>query len=103
MQKKILTSLGNLVLGFTPVLWSLIKLRFQAKKQEPKKLGNGLVMENLDLKLLRTLKKNGTTITLHLNDEGKEFSSRWKIENLITKYSDHIDFPIFLTFEGCGL
>ena len=57
-------------------------------------------MENLDLKLPKDVKEiNGTTITLHLNDEGKEFSSRWKIENLITKYSDHIDFPIFLTYE----
>ena len=44
-------------------------------------------------------KDNGTVITLHLNDEGKEFASKWKIENLITKYSDHIDFPIYLTSD----
>ena len=43
-------------------------------------------------------KDNGTVITLHLNDEGKEFASRWQIENLVKKYSDHIDFPIFLTY-----
>ena len=43
-------------------------------------------------------KDNGTVITLHLNDEGKEFANRWQIENLIKKYSDHIDFPIFLTY-----
>ena len=44
-------------------------------------------------------KEAGTTITLHLSDEGKEFANRWKIENLVKKYSDHIDFPIFLTFD----
>ena len=44
-------------------------------------------------------KENGTSITLHLNEEGKEFASRWKIESLIKKYSDHIDFPIFLTYS----
>ena len=44
-------------------------------------------------------KENGTSITLFLNDEGKEFASRWKIEGLIKKYSDHIDFPIFLTYS----
>jgi len=44
-------------------------------------------------------KDNGTSITLYLNDEGKEFASRWKIESLIKKYSDHIDFPIFLTYS----
>ena len=44
-------------------------------------------------------KENGTSITLYLNEEGKEFASRWKIESLIKKYSDHIDFPIFLTYS----
>ena len=43
-------------------------------------------------------KENGTVITLHLNEEGKEFASRWQIESLVKKYSDHIDFPIFLTY-----
>lgn len=49
----------------------------------------------------------GTTVLLHLNDEGKEFASRWSIESIIKKYSNHIPFPIFLhytgsTFEGEG-
>ena len=38
-------------------------------------------------------------ITLYLNEEGKEFASRWQIESLVKKYSDHIDFPIFLTYS----
>ena len=44
-------------------------------------------------------KDNGTVITLYLNEEGKEFASRWQIESLVKKYSDHIDFPIFLTYS----
>ncbi len=40
----------------------------------------------------------GTSITMYLNDEGKEFASRWRIESLVKKYSDHIDSPIFLTY-----
>ena len=44
-------------------------------------------------------KEPGTSITLHLNEDGKEFASRWRIENLVKKYSDHIDFPIFLTYD----
>ena len=43
-------------------------------------------------------KDNGTIITLYLNEDGKEFASRWQIESLVKKYSDHIDFPIFLTY-----
>ena len=42
---------------------------------------------------------NGTTIIIHLNEEGKEYANRWQIENIIKKYSNHIPFPIFLTFE----
>ena len=44
-------------------------------------------------------KDNGTVITVYLNEEGKEFASRWQIESLVKKYSDHIDFPIFLTYS----
>lgn len=40
----------------------------------------------------------GTTIILHLNDEGKEYANRWQIEEITKKYSDHIPFPIFLTY-----
>ncbi|MCQ2588129.1 MAG: molecular chaperone HtpG [Treponema sp.] len=42
---------------------------------------------------------SGTAIEMHLNDESKEFASRWKIEELIKRYSDHIAFPIFLHYE----
>ncbi len=50
---------------------------------------------------------HGTTITLQLNDDGKEYASSWQIEQLVKKYSDHIAFPIFLeydktTWEGEG-
>ena len=41
----------------------------------------------------------GTTIVLYLNDEGKEYSNRWQIEQVVKKYSNHIAFPINLTFE----
>ncbi len=42
---------------------------------------------------------SGSAIEMHLNDDSKEYASRWKIEELIKKYSDHIAFPIFLHYE----
>jgi molecular chaperone HtpG len=42
----------------------------------------------------------GTTVTLYLNKEGKEYADRWQIESIIKKYSNHIPFPIFLHYEG---
>ena len=41
----------------------------------------------------------GTTVILHLNEDGKDFASRWRIESIIKKYSDHVPFPIFLEYE----
>lgn len=48
----------------------------------------------------KAVKKDfGTSIKLYLNDEGKEFASRWRLEGLVKKYSDHIDAPIMLTYD----
>ena len=41
----------------------------------------------------------GTTVVMHLNDDGNEFASRWQLDSIIKKYSDHISFPIFLTYD----
>lgn len=41
----------------------------------------------------------GTEVLLHLNEDGREFASRWQIESLITKYSNHIAFPIYLEYD----
>ena len=40
----------------------------------------------------------GTTVILHLNEDGGEYASRWRIEDVIKKYSDHIAFPIYLAY-----
>lgn len=41
----------------------------------------------------------GTTIILYLNEEGSEYANRWQIEQLVKKYSDHIAYPIFLSYD----
>ncbi|RDU56419.1 molecular chaperone HtpG [Helicobacter sp. MIT 00-7814] len=41
----------------------------------------------------------GTQITLYLKKDEKHFASRWEIENIISKYSEHIGFPIFLHYK----
>ena len=42
---------------------------------------------------------HGTTVTLHLMDDGKEFASRWRLEGIIKKYSNHVAFPIYLHYD----
>jgi molecular chaperone HtpG len=41
----------------------------------------------------------GTTITLHLNEEGKQYANSWRLQEIVKKYSNHIAFPIFLTYD----
>ncbi|PWY56037.1 molecular chaperone HtpG [Legionella qingyii] len=36
----------------------------------------------------------GTEITLHIKDDNDEFLSNWRIRSIISKYSDHICWPI---------
>ncbi|MDE0978216.1 MAG: molecular chaperone HtpG [Arenicellales bacterium] len=40
------------------------------------------------------LADRGTTITLHLRDEDKEFAEDSRIRGIVSKYSDHISLPI---------
>ncbi|MBD5164561.1 molecular chaperone HtpG [Helicobacter sp.] len=40
----------------------------------------------------------GSEIKLYLKEDEKEWTSRWRIEEVIKKYSDHIPFPIFLHY-----
>ncbi len=41
----------------------------------------------------------GTTVLLHLNDEGKSYANSWRLKEIVRKYSNHIAFPIFLTYD----
>ncbi len=43
--------------------------------------------------------QQGTTVTLHLNEEGKQYGQSWKVREVIKKYSNHIAFPIYLTAD----
>jgi molecular chaperone HtpG len=43
--------------------------------------------------------RQGTTVTVFFNEEGKEYSNSWKLREIIKKYSNHIAFPIYLTAD----
>lgn len=43
--------------------------------------------------------KRGTTIEIHLKDEAKEFSEKYRLESIIKKHSNFISFPIYLENE----
>lgn len=43
---------------------------------------------------------HGTTIIIYLNDENKEFIDESRVSFIISKYSQYINFPIYLSAEG---
>src|ERR1700744_1520600 len=44
-------------------------------------------------------KTAGTTILIHFNDEGAQYANGWRLQEIVKKYSNHIAFPIFLTYD----
>jgi molecular chaperone HtpG len=41
----------------------------------------------------------GTTILIHFNEEGAQYSNSFRLQEIVRKYSNHIAFPIFLTYD----
>jgi molecular chaperone HtpG len=48
------------------------------------------------------LAERGTAVILHLKADEDEFLSRWQLRALITRYSDHVAFPIRMPVEKDG-
>ncbi len=46
-----------------------------------------------------TKETSGTDVVLHLKPEEKKYLDEWQIKEIVRKYSDYIEFPIFLEFE----
>ncbi|MCW8808304.1 MAG: molecular chaperone HtpG [Rhodanobacter sp.] len=45
------------------------------------------------------LDQRGTSVILHLKADEDEFLKRWELRSLITRYSDHVAFPIRMPVE----
>src|SRR5579864_5951021 len=47
-----------------------------------------------------TRAERGTTVTLHLKSDAREFADPFRLRALIRRYSDHIGFPVRMRKEG---
>ena len=97
--KKDSQLIGQFGVGFYSSFMVADKVEVKSKKAGNKEAWRWESDGETGFEIKKDIKKDiGTSITLHLNEEGKEFASRWRIESLVKKYSDHIDSPIFLTY-----
>ena len=46
-----------------------------------------------------TRARRGTSVTLHLREDARDYLSTWKLKSIIAKYSDHISLPILMRKE----
>ncbi len=46
-----------------------------------------------------TKEEHGTVIYMKLKEDEKEFLDKWRVEEVIKKYSNHIAYPIMLNYE----
>ncbi|MDP9051809.1 MAG: molecular chaperone HtpG [Acidobacteriota bacterium] len=44
-------------------------------------------------------KAAGTTVLIHFNEEGATYANSWRLQEIVKKYSNHIAFPIFLSYD----
>lgn len=107
-KKKDSALIGQFGVGFYSAFMVASKIVVQTKKVTSEQAyawvsdGKGKFEINECVK-----EEQGTEITLFLKDEDSHFASRWEIDSIVKKYSEHIPFPIFLTytdtkFEGEG-
>ena len=48
------------------------------------------------------VESRGTEVVLHLRDGEDEFLDRYRLRNIVSKYSDHVSIPILMPGEGKG-
>ncbi|PAF51604.1 molecular chaperone HtpG [Helicobacter sp. 13S00477-4] len=107
-KKKDSALIGQFGVGFYSVFMVSDKVIVQSKKAGEDKayawMSDGKGEYEISVCKRET---QGTQITIYLKDEDSSFASRWEIENIVKKYSEHIPFPIYLNytdtkFEGEG-
>ncbi|PAF47441.1 molecular chaperone HtpG [Helicobacter sp. 12S02232-10] len=107
-KKKDSALIGQFGVGFYSAFMVADKVIVQTKKAGEDKAYTWISDGKGEYEISSCVKDSqGTQITLYLKDEDSSFASRWEIENIVKKYSEHIPFPIYLSyietkFEGEG-
>jgi len=98
---KIDTNLiGQFGVGFYSIFMVADKVEVQSKKAGGDKAFTWTSDGKGGFEIEETARKEiGTSVTLSLSEEGLQYASRWEIESIVKKYSNHIPFPIFLHYQ----
>ncbi|WRC44734.1 molecular chaperone HtpG [Helicobacter pylori] len=98
-KKKDSALIGQFGVGFYSAFMVASKIVVQTKKVTSEQAYAWVSDGKGKFEISECVKEEqGTEITLFLKDEDSHFASRWEIDGIVKKYSEHIPFPIFLTY-----
>ncbi len=98
-KKKDSALIGQFGVGFYSAFMVASKIVVQTKKVNSEQAYAWVSDGKGKFEISECVKEEqGTEITLFLKDEDSHFASRWEIDSVVKKYSEHIPFPIFLTY-----
>jgi molecular chaperone HtpG len=99
-QKKDSNLIGQFGVGFYSAFMVADKIEVVSRKAGEDVAYKWVSTGKGSYTLEETTRENqGTTITLSLNEDGKEYANRWELQQLVKKYSDHVAYPIFLSYD----
>ena len=99
-KKKDSNLIGQFGVGFYSSFMVAQKVVVTTKKPLDSKAWTWISDGGGEYEILECSKDDyGTEIALYLKDDCGEFANRWGVENIIKKYSNNIQFPIFLHYE----
>ena len=99
-KKKDSALIGQFGVGFYSSFMVADKVVVTSKKALEDKAYSWISDGKGEYEIQESIKDSfGTKIDIYLKDDAKEYANRWRIESLIKKYSDHIAFPIILSYD----
>ena len=94
--------IGKFGVGFYSVFMVAKEVVIKTKsfmKNEPAIMWRSDGLGDYEISDLTDKIKRGTTIEIHLKDDASEFAEKYRLENVIKKHSNFIQFPIYLEKE----
>ncbi|PID47356.1 MAG: molecular chaperone HtpG [Proteobacteria bacterium] len=98
--KKDSSLIGQFGVGFYSAFMVAKKIEVISKKANAKTAHKWVSEGGNGYEITECKKEeHGTEITLYMKDDEKEFLESYRLEGIITKYSNHIPFPIWMDKE----
>lgn len=92
--------IGQFGVGFYSSFMVANKVIVNTKKALEDKAYTWISDGNGEYEILEsTQETQGTKVTLILKESEKSYASKWQLEEIVKKYSNHIQFPIFLQYQ----